>query len=93
MEPLDRNQTWTLVHLSKGSKTIGCKWVFGKKPRLVTKGYAQKEGIDYNEIFSPVVKHTYIRMLLAIVAQFDLELEQVDVKTTFLCGELEERYT
>jgi len=58
---------------------------------LVAKGYAQKEDIDYNEIFSPVVKHTSIRMLLAIVVQFDLELEQMDVKTTFLRGELEEK--
>ena len=58
---------------------------------LVAKGYAQKEGIDYNEIFSLVVKHTSIRMLLVMVTQFDLELEQLDVKTSFLHGELEER--
>jgi len=56
---------------------------------LVAKGYAPQEGINYNEIFSHVVKHTPIRMLLMIVAQFDLELEQVDVKTSFLYGELE----
>jgi len=86
-----------LVDLSKDSKTIGCRWVFRKKDneqyktRLVAKGYAQKKSIDYNEIFSPVVKHTSIRMLLAIVAQFDLELEQMDIKTVFLYGELEER--
>jgi len=43
--------------------------------RLVAKGYAQKKGIDYNKIFSHVVKHTFIQMLFAIVAQFDLELE------------------
>ena len=55
---------------------------------MVVKGYAQKKGIDYNEIFSLVVKHTSIRMLLAMVAQFDLELEQTDVKIMFLYGEL-----
>ena len=57
------------------------------KARLVAKGYAQKEGIDYNEIFSPVVMHTSIRILLAIVAQFDIELEQMDVKIAFLHSE------
>jgi len=80
----------------KGSKVIGCRWVFRKdseqyKVRLVVKEYSQKEGIDYNEIFSPADKHTSIRLLLAIVAQGDLELEQLDVKIIFLHGELEER--
>ena len=92
-----RNQTQTLVDLPKDFKAISCRWVFRKKnneqykARLVAKGYAPKEDIDYNEIFSPVVKHTSIRMLLAIVVQFDLELEQMDVKTAFLHGELEEK--
>ena len=96
MESLERNHTWDLVTLPRGSRAIGCKWIFRKKDceqykaRLVAKGYAQKEGIDYNEIFSPVVKHTSIRLLLAIVSLYDLELEQMDVKTTFLHGELEE---
>jgi len=55
---------------------------------LVTKGFAEKK---VNEIFSPIIKHTSIRMLLTMVAQFDLELEHMDVKTAFLHGELEER--
>ena len=60
------------------------------KVKLAAKRYAQKEGVDYNEIFSPVVKYSSIRMFLTIVAQFDLELEKMDVKTLFLHGELEE---
>jgi len=79
-----------------GWEDIDCRWVFRKineqyKVRLVAKRYTQKENNDYNDIFSPIVKHASIRMLLAIVAQFDLELEQLDVKTAFLHGELEER--
>ena len=83
--------------LPKDSKTIGCRQVIRKKnneqykTRLVTKGYAQKEGNDYNQIFSPIVKHMSIYMLLVIIAQFDLELEQMNVKILFLHGELEER--
>ena len=60
------------------------------KARVVATGYAQKEGIDYNEVFSPVVKHSSIRIILAFVAQFDLELVKLDVKTTFLHGDLDE---
>lgn len=56
----------------------------------MAKGFTQKEGIDYNEKISLVVKHTSIRVLLSIVACFDLELESMDVKTTFLHGNLEE---
>ncbi|KAG8497200.1 hypothetical protein CXB51_008576 [Gossypium anomalum] len=102
MQSLHKNRTWELVTLPKGKKAIGCKWVYAKKEgflgkneirykaRLVAKGYAQKEGIDYNEVFSPVVKHSSIRILLALVAQYDLELVQLDVKTAFLPGDLEE---
>ena len=60
------------------------------RARLVVKRYAQKEGIDFNEIFSPVVRLTTIRVVLAMCAIFDLHLEQLDVKTAFLHGELEE---
>ena len=57
----------------------------------MAKGYSQKEGIDFSEVFSPIVRHTSIRVLLSIVAAQDLELEQMDVKTAFLHGHLEER--
>ena len=49
----------------------------------MTKSYAQKEGIDYNEVFSPIVKHHSIKKKLALVAQMNMELVQLDVKTTF----------
>ena len=58
---------------------------------MVAKSYSQTESVDFNEVFSPVVKHTSIRVLLAMVAWFNLELEQLDVKIAFLHGELEEQ--
>ena len=57
--------------------------------RLVAKGFSQVEWVDYHDIFSPVVKHSSIRLLLACIAMFDLELEKLDVKTAFLHGNLE----
>jgi hypothetical protein len=65
----------------------GKKWY---KARLVVKGFAQKKGIDFDEIFSLVVKMTSIRTILSLVEVEDLHLEQLDVKTTFLHGDLEE---
>ena len=70
------------------------KGVDGKVERykaiVVAKGYFHMEGIDYHDIFSPVVKLVSIRIVLALVALLDLELEQLDVKTTFLHGDLDE---
>ena len=57
---------------------------------MVVKGFEQKKGIDFDEIFSPVVKMTSIRTILSIAASQDLEVEQLDVKTAFLHGDLEE---
>ena len=90
-----KNQVWELVALSPGRKTIGNKWVLKIKHKadgsidkykacLVAKGYTQREGIDYDETFSLVVKFVSIRLILAIVAYLDLELFQMDVKTAFL---------
>lgn len=97
-----RNHTWVIVDMPFGIKLVGCKWIFEKKfegcetkavrykARLVAKGFTQQE-VDFTEVFSPVVKHNSIRILLAIVAQKDLELHQLDVRTTFLHGKLEEQ--
>ncbi|GKD35695.1 retrovirus-related pol polyprotein from transposon TNT 1-94, partial [Tanacetum coccineum] len=60
------------------------------KARYVVRGFDKREGIDFNEVFPPVVRHTSIRVLLSIVALQDLELEKLDVKTAFLHGHLEE---
>ena len=61
------------------------------KARLVAKGYSQQKRVDYEEIFFPVVRHTSIRAILALVAHYDMTLEQMDVKTAFLHGDLEEQ--
>src|SRR4051812_6802321 len=87
MESLHKNQTWDLVELPKGKRATGCKWVCRKKEavaekegekfkaRLVAKGYSQRQGEDYDEICSPMVRHTSIRVVLALVAHADMELE------------------
>ncbi|KAK0584230.1 hypothetical protein LWI29_009630 [Acer saccharum] len=100
MKSLVSNQTWELAKLPEGKKALQNKWVFRikeehdgskrYKARLVVKGFQQKEGIDYTDIFSPVNKLTTIRLVLSIVAANGLYLEQLDVKTTFLHGDLEE---
>ncbi|KAK1652805.1 hypothetical protein QYE76_070610 [Lolium multiflorum] len=102
MQSLEKNGTWDVVHLPKQKKAVRCKWIFKRKEglspnepprfkaRLVAKGFSQIPGVDYNDVFSPVVKHSSIRAFFGIVAMHDLELEQLDVKTAFLHGELEE---
>ena len=89
------------MELPKGRKALAKKWVYRLKheensteprykARLVVKGYVQKEGIDFNEIFSPVVKLPSIRAVLGLVAAMNLELQQLDVTTAFLHGDLDE---
>ena len=101
MNSMESNRVWDLVDLIPGRKTIGNKWVLNikhkadgiidrYKARLVAKGYTKQEGIEYEETFSPVVRFTSICLILAIVSRMDLELYQMDVKTTFLNGELDE---
>ena len=96
-----RNNTWTMVKPNKDIRPIGVKWVFrvkkdniGKvvrsKARLVVQGYSQKEGIDYGEVFSPVARMESVRIFIAIAAQEKWELHHVDLKTTFLNGEIKE---
>jgi transposase InsO family protein len=100
-ESILKNNTWKLTSLPPDRKAIGCKWVFKVKSnadgsvarykaRLVAKGYAQTYGIDYNETFAPVAKFNSIRTILAIAAMEDFEVHQMDVKTAFLNGDLED---
>ncbi|CAM8974914.1 unnamed protein product [Rhodiola kirilowii] len=102
MDSLWKNKTWEIIDRPHKARLVGSKWIFTRKEgipgvemprlkaRLVARGFTQKEGIDFNEIFSPVVKHRSIRIMLALVAYFDYELEQLDVKTAFLHGNLDE---
>jgi hypothetical protein len=101
MKSMSTNRVWDLEEIPKGAKTVGCKWVYKikydfkgniekYKGRLVAKGYTQREGIDYNETFSLVSCKDSFRIIMALVARYDLELHQMDVKTTFLNGDLYE---
>ena len=91
MDSMAFNRVWNLIKLLDGVKAIGCKWVFKtkkdsqgnverNKARLVAKGFTQREGIDYTETFSPVSKKDSLCVIMALVAHFDLELHQMDVK-------------
>ncbi|RVX19739.1 Retrovirus-related Pol polyprotein from transposon TNT 1-94 [Vitis vinifera] len=95
------NKVWELVPLPVGTKPIGCKWIFKTKrdsngnverykARLVAKGFTQKEGIDFKETFSPISTKDSFRIIMALVAHYDLELHQMDVKTAFLNGDIDE---
>jgi hypothetical protein len=101
MDSILSNETWELVDRPYGCKTVGCKWVFKKKlmsdgtidkykARLVAKGYTQKECEDFFDTYSPVARLTTIHVLLLLAASHGLLIHQMDVKTVFLNGELEE---
>lgn len=101
LDSMHKNRVWDLVKPDPNHKPIGCKWVYKTKrdaegnierhkARLVAKGFTQKEGIDFNETFSPVSTKDSFRIIMALVAHYDMELHQMDVKTAFLNGELEE---
>ncbi|GKB50376.1 retrovirus-related pol polyprotein from transposon TNT 1-94 [Tanacetum coccineum] len=94
-------EVWTLVDLPNGKRAIGTKWVFKNKKdeigiviknkaRLVAQGYTQEEGIDYDEVFVPVARIKAIRLLLAYASFKDFVVYQMDVKSAFLYGKIEE---
>ncbi|KAL2237238.1 UNVERIFIED_CONTAM: Retrovirus-related Pol polyprotein from transposon TNT 1-94 [Sesamum indicum] len=100
MNSLKKNNTWELCQLPKGKKALQNRWVYRVKEesdwkkrykaRLIVKGFQQRYGIDFTDVFTPVVKLITIRLVLSMVAAENLELQQMDVKTAFLHGDLEE---
>jgi len=101
LEQIEKNNTWELVPRPKDKNVIGTKWIFKNKlnengevirnkARLVCKRYAQQEGIDFEETFAPVARLEAIRMFLALSSFQKFKVFQMDVKSTFLNGDLEE---
>lgn len=101
MEAVERNGTWELTELPKGRKAIDLKWIYKikrdaagnvtkHKARIVAKGYVQKKGVDFDEVFAPVTRIETIRLLLALAAKGNWEVHHLDVKTAFLNGEIKE---
>ena len=96
-----KNNTWELASLPNGQKAIGVKWVYKAKKnangeierykaRLVAKGYSQRAGIDYDEVFAPIARLETIRLIISLAAQNRWKIYQMDVKSAFLNGVLEE---
>jgi len=98
---LESNGTWELVDLPPGAKAIGSGWVFKIKhnadgfvehymAHLVAKGFSQRSGIDYNEVFAPTFRPAALRLILALAGIEDMELRSVDITSAFSNGDLEE---
>jgi hypothetical protein len=101
MVSITDNKTWSLEELTDGHRAIGLKWVFKLKRNgygqvvkhkacLVAKGYVQKEGVDFCEVFAPVARLKSVHLLLAIAAHHSWEVHHMDVKSAFLNGDLKE---
>lgn len=99
MHVIERKGTWVLTDLPKGHRVIGLKWIFKlkwdasgnvvkHKALLVAKGYSQEYGIDFNEIYAPVMRLEIVRILLALAAQNSWHVHHMNVKTAFLNGEI-----
>ncbi|GJY98870.1 putative RNA-directed DNA polymerase [Tanacetum coccineum] len=101
MQALNRNGTWVITDLPKGRRVVSCKWIYKIKYKsngeveryplwLVARGFSQKEGLDYEETFLPVVKMVTVRCVLSLVVQNSWSVFQLDVNNAFLYGDLDE---
>lgn len=100
-QSLLENNTWDITTLPDNKRPIPCKWVFKRKTnengevikfkaRLVIKGCSQRPGVDYTEVFSPVIRYASLRYLFALAVKFDLDICQMDAVSAFLQGDIEE---
>lgn len=100
-DALQKNHTWDLVPWNPSLNIVSCKWIFKVKhkpngsldrykARLVAKGFTQHPGVDYHSTYSPVVKSTTVRLILAIAVQNKWPIHQLDVNNAFLQERLEE---
>ena len=96
-----KNDVWDIVPKPEGKSVVSSKWIFKikhaadgsiekYKARFVARGFSQKEGIDYEETFAPVARYTSIRAIMALASMMKWNLHQMDVKTSFLNGVIEE---
>lgn len=96
-----KNDVWEIVPRPEGKSVVSSKWIFKIKhsadgsiekfrARFVAQGFSQKEGIDYDETFAPVARYTSIRVIISLASVLDWKLHQMDVKTSFLNGKVEQ---
>jgi hypothetical protein len=99
-----KNDVWDIVPRPKGKSIVTSKWIYKikhavdgsvekYKARFVARGFSQVEGIDYVETFAPVARYTSIRTIISLAASMGWKLHQMDGKTTFLNGEIEEEFS
>lgn len=99
LDCFSENDAWELVDAPDSGAVVKCKWVLKKKycdgkvryrARLVAKGFTQRPGVDYQETFSPVIRHSTLRYLFALSVQLNMDITHLDVTTAFLNGHLKE---